>query len=429
MRVSSSQMSHNYLRQLNKVYDEQMKWTEKMDGSNIHRPSDDPVQCVRTMTYTTSLVQNEQYKQNLNDANSWMKATDTSMVQMKSILETISEKTSQASNSYLGQDDLDAIAKEVDELINEMNSLANGQLGDRYLFGGQADKTKPYGESFVVKDKADLKTLNDDQAKAFGTDHLFVMQDQNSDSKYYLDLATGNIYDQDYVDKGYKDKDKDTAKIGNIGSLGSVEANFVMGSETPGAVTVDPEKAGTVLAGSALNNVHTININGKNVDLKLSTSDQTVVRYYGDTNKISMPVQNGGAVPDSDSVNVNGEDLFGTDIFGNVGSELINNLYSIRDHMRAGDVKWLSNDGMQLAENANNHMLNAETEIGSRMQAYTMLENMMDNNNTVIQKDITDASAAKVDEVITQMRMSDVIYRMSLSVAGKILPPSLADYM
>lgn len=422
MRVSSNQMSQNYLRQLNKVYNEQMKWNEKMDGSNIHRPSDDPVQCVRTMTYTASLTQNEQYTQNLNDANSWMKATDTSMVQMSDILKTISEKTSQAANSYLGQDDLNAIAKEVDELINEMLSLSNGQLGDRYIFAGQADKTKPYGDSFVVKDKADLKVLDGDQAKVFGTEQLFVLNDQNSDAKYYLDLSTGNIYDQDYVDKGYKDKGKEAGKVGSIGSLGDVKDNFVMASE-------DPEKAGTVKGGPLADLISITTADGDALDLKLSTSDQTVVRYYGDTNKISMPVQNGGAVPDSDSVNVNGEDLFGTDIFGNVGSELINNLYSIRDHMRSGDVKWLSGDGMQRAEDANNHMLNAETEIGSRMQAYTMLENMMNNNNTVIQKDITDASAAKVDEVITQMRMSDVIYRMSLSVAGKILPPSLVDYI
>lgn len=422
MRVSSNQMSQNYLRQLNKVYNEQMKWNEKMDGSNIHRPSDDPVQCVRTMTYTASLTQNEQYTQNLNDANSWMKATDTSMVQMSDILKTISEKTSQAANSYLGQDDLNAIAKEVDELINEMLSLSNGQLGDRYIFAGQADKTKPYGDSFVVKDKADLKVLDGDQAKVFGTEQLFVLNDQNSDAKYYLDLSTGNIYDQDYVDKGYKDKGKEAGKVGSIGSLGDVKDNFVMASE-------DPEKAGTVKGGRLANTISITTADGDALDLKLSTSDQTVVRYYGDTNKISMPVQNGGAVPDSDSVNVNGEDLFGTDIFGNVGSELINNLYSIRDHMRSGDVKWLSGDGMQRAEDANHHMLNAETEIGSRMQAYTMLENMMNNNNTVIQKDITDASAAKVDEVITQMRMSDVIYRMSLSVAGKILPPSLVDYI
>ena len=424
MRVSSSQMSRNYLRQLNRVYDEQMKWNEKMDGDNIHRPSDDPVQCVRTMTYTTSLTQNVQYKQNLNDANSWMKSTDTSMIQMSDILKTISEKTSQAANSYLSQDDLNAVAKEVDELINEMNSLANGQLGDRYLFGGQADKTKPYGESFVVNDKADIKTLDRDQADVFGTDTLFVLKDQNSDSKYYLDLATGNIYDQDYVDKGYKDENKENGKVGTTTAFGAVKDNFVMASDAPDAW----KTAGTV-KNPALNNTMYVTVNGQTLDLKLSTSDQTVVHYYGDTNKISMPVQNGGAVPASDSVNINGEDLFGTDIFGNVGSELMNNLYAIRDHMKAGDIKWLSSDGMQLAENANNHMLNAETEIGSRMQAYTMLENMMDNNNTVIQKDITDASAAKVDEVITQLRMSDVIYRMSLSVAGKILPPSLADYM
>ena len=56
MRISSGFMSHSYLVQLNKTYAKQAKLLEQSDGNAIHRPSDNPVQCVRTMTFKSSLA-------------------------------------------------------------------------------------------------------------------------------------------------------------------------------------------------------------------------------------------------------------------------------------------------------------------------------------------------------------------------------------
>lgn len=427
MRVGSLQMSQDYLRRLNKAYDKVMDWNEKLDGENLHRPSDDPVQCVRTMRYTQNLVQNEQYAQNLKDAQSWMKSTDNALGQMVDLLKTVTERTNEGANSYLSEADSKAIGMEINEIINQMLSLGNSQLGDRYLFSGQADKTKPYNDPYVVEDKADLKALDDEQSTAFGTDQLFVLNDQNGGDKYYLDINTGNIYDADYVKSGYKENGDATAgAIAHSDDLqGDVDTFFITAGDT-----VAPETVGQAKSDGALADALTVTTaDGRSLTLKLSTSDQTVVSYYGDANKISMVVQTGEAVPANDSVNANGIDIFGTDVFGNKGSQVINDLYAIRDHLNACDAEWLSDDGIQRAENIYNQVLNAETTIGSRMETYNMLESMMDSNNAVIQTDITNASAAKMDEVIVQLTTSDVIYRMSLSVSSKILPPSLADYL
>lgn len=152
-------MSHSYLVQLNKSYTKQAKLLEQSDGNAIHRPSDNPVQCVRTMAFKTSLEENDQYTQNLDDAISWMKQSDNALVNMTDLLKTIKEKVSQAANSTNTDSDFVAISKEVEETLNQIRSLSNSQIGDRYVFSGQKDKTMPYSENLTTVTSADVKTV------------------------------------------------------------------------------------------------------------------------------------------------------------------------------------------------------------------------------------------------------------------------------
>ncbi len=427
-------MSNNYLRQLNNAYGRQQKLMEKTDGSDLHRPSDNPVNCVRTMLFTNSLVQNEQYTSNLKDAVSWMKSTDSSMSQIAEQLKTIVERTVQSANSTQTTSDLQATAKEVNELINQITAVANGQLGDRYLFSGQSDKVRPYpsdAEGVVtttVENKADLKSLDEDQKRAFGADALFVMKGSDGNT-YYANPSTGDVYEESYVNGKFREETPDKASIGKI-TTGLFDKKGVTGDSqtyknfnTSGQyvdATGNPVTAPTVTITKK---------DASTLDLDLATSTKTVVKYNGDLNKISMPIQNGGAKPESDSVNMTGNDLFGTDIFGGQGSSLLNDLYEIRDKMNSGDTKWLASNGITLANNAHDYMVNKETEIGGRLSAYAMTEAIFENNNTVITGDISTVSDSKVDEVITNLQMAETVYRLSLSVGSKILPPSLADYL
>ena len=418
MRVSSTMMTGNYMKQLNRSYEKQSKLMEQGDGLRIHRPSDDPVQFVRSMTFKSSLSQNEQYTQSLKDAVSWMKTSDGAMINMTDILKTISEKTLAAANETNTTEDMKKIAQEIDGLIEQLVTLGNTQLGDRYVFAGQADKTQPFviGE---VKDKADVKTLDDKQLEVFGTNQMIQMEDADHNI-FYWDEKTGNLYSKDYVDTGYKkvlsdnadksvDEIKQAVQNGNSGNFnGKIKDIF----NTKGQVT------GTYTAATN---------DGKN--LTFTTSDKRVVTYTGDDIKISMPIQNGDATPRRDSVNVTGGDLFGRDIFGGVGSSLMNDLYEISNHMKSGDSNWLSGDGVKLSENAYNQMLQGQTEIAARTQTYNSTLDIFESQNTIITSDLTNASASDIAALSIELMTAQTLYNMSLSLGSKILPQSLSDYL
>ena len=399
-------MSHSYLVQLNKSYTKQAKLLEQSDGNAIHRPSDNPVQCVRTMAFKTSLEENEQYTQNLDDAISWMKQSDNALVNMTDLLKTIKEKVSQAANSTNTDSDFVAISKEVEETLNQIRSLSNSQIGDRYVFSGQKDKTMPYSDNLTTVTSADVKTVDRTQlttaqltnigAPTSRADQFIVVKDATNNTRY-VNTDNGNILDQDF----------------NV-------VDTVNG--------FSPTWTSTTFQPTGVPNSATITDTGGNT-YTIQTSPKQVATYNGDDNKISMVIKPGEVNSANDSVNLTGSDIFGDNIFGGKGTSLIDDLMVIKDKIKAGDVAWLSDDGMTLAGKLTDQVINAQVETSTRQASYQMAKTMMESKNTTIKDDINTASAANIPKLITDMQMAETVYRLSLSVGSKIIPPSLADYL
>ncbi|MEG6585001.1 flagellar hook-associated protein FlgL [Dendrosporobacter sp. 1207_IL3150] len=145
MRITNNTITYNFLTSLNKSLERQNKIQEQLsDGKMLHRPSDDPVKTIRSLRFNSNLVQNEQFTQNLKDAKSWMETTDNAMSDLSSIMINIKELVVQASNGTNPQDAVQTIGKSVDNLINQIVTLGNTKIGDRYVFSGQMDKTQPF---------------------------------------------------------------------------------------------------------------------------------------------------------------------------------------------------------------------------------------------------------------------------------------------
>ena len=406
MRISSGFMSHSYLVQLNKTYAKQAKLLEQSDGNAIHRPSDNPVQCVRTMTFKNSLAENEQYTQNLDDALSWMKQSDDTLVNMTDLLKTIKEKVSQAANSTNTDSDFAAISKEIEETINQVRNLSNSQIGDRFLFSGQKDKTMPYSENLTTVTSADVKTVDRTQLSATQLTNIgaptsradqFVVVKDAANNTRYVNVDNGNILDQDFN-----------------------------GVDTVNGFS--PTWTSMTFQSNGVPNSATITDNGGNT-YTIQTSSKQVATYNGDDNKISMVIKPGEVNSANDSVNLTGSDIFGDNIFGGKGTSLIDDLMVIKDKIKSGDVDWLGDDGMTLAGKLHDQVVNAQVETSTRQASYQMAKTMMESKNTTIKDDINTASAANIPKLITDMQMAETVYRLSLSVGSKIIPPSLADYL
>ena len=179
-----------------------------------------------------------------------------------------------------------------------------------------------------------------------------------------------------------------------------------------------------------------VSVNGENTTLNFTTIAQHVVTYSGDDNHISMVKLNGATDTRSDVVNLTGQDIFGVDIFddewsGNEksGTAMLNNMITVYVKTDACDAHWLSSDGITLADVAHSTLNIAQTTLGARMQLYGNVEDMLDNQSAIITGDITDLSGTDVAELATQLMELTTIYNLALSLGGRVLPQSLADYL
>ena len=434
MRMGSMQFMGNYQIALNNAYQKQAKLFEQADGSSLHRASDNPMNYYKLLRYNISDSENTQYRDNIKTASAWMKNSDSVMVHMTEIMQTMKEKSVDAANSTNIDDDYAAIYKELNADMQELVSVANTQIGDRYLFSGQKDLTKPFELSIEVYDRGLAKTLDTSQATFFkGSDadyntELFQMLELERDGEtYYFDTESGNVFTKDFVDSGYKKMIsqgytyiEDAGELVNEGIADTFDGDFKVSDYFT--------NQGLLRDG----NLVTIGDN----DYTFKTIKQNIVTYNGDENLISMVKLNGATDPTSDTVNSTGGRMFGSDIFDNEesgnevsGTAMINQLLCVCSKVEGCDTAWMSSDGVTIADVAHATLVVEETRVGARQQLYQGVESMLEIQGDNITEDITNVSGADIAQLATQLMQMTTLYNLSLSIGGRILPQSLADYL
>ena len=447
IRISSNYMVQRYQRDLNELDYTKSKLMEQGDGSKLHRPSDNSVDYSRYMRYTVSDGENDRYQSSVKAGISWMNTTQTALSGIEDIQKTFKAKTIQAASDDKDEKsgDWPAIAREMKAGIQQIVSLGNTQLGDRYVFAGQADLKQPFSLSSEsdLKHRGLAKTLDDRQAAFFNNAtnnnsadflHQMLTLDGSDGNTYYLNTLTGDIYTKKFVQEGYKDAiasgqtTVSTAdRVGNI----TTGANFVSSHfKNTGEIVNDPVGA----PGKGANWSDSTAVPG--VTLKFSTVRQQIASYNGDLRYISMVKQNGSTEPTADTVNKTGTDLFGHDIFddgnsGNTasGTAMLNNMLTVYAKTNACDAHWISSDGVSIADAANQVTLQAHTETGARTGLYNDMTDILTNHKENITRDITNVSSADVAELATKLMQQQTIMSMSLAMGSRILPLSLVDYL
>lgn len=443
-RMSSIQFMTNYQSSLNKTYQKQAKLLEQGDGSSIHRGSDDPVAYSKLLRYKVSADENEQYTKNVKTATAWMQTTDGALTHIAEITKTFKEKTVEAATDVNNEKDFDAIAKEMWAMIEEIYATSKTQHDGRYVFSGQRDQTEPFTLSTTTQERAVTKTLDDSQKSFFLGNYLsdtetndsvyqFVeLKNSSSGATYYLDFYNAKLYTEDLVTSGYKDYMSQ-----GINAASDVTVGVATVSESANTQYLNLgdffTNQGTLTGSSSVS----LYVDGVLTSFEIQTSPQQMVKYHGDGNYISMVKMNGATDTASDIVNSCGQDLFGSDIFDGSGSgygtpsgsSMINCMLTVYNKVKSGDVKWLCDDGMTLADAANATVTMAQTTIGARLELYTSVNEMLDNQSDNITEEITNVSGTDVAKLATDLMEMTTLYNMALALGGRVLPQSLADYL
>lgn len=149
MRVTQSMLSNNMLRNLSNNYNKMGKLQDQLTTQKrITRPSDDPVVAMLGLGYRDSLNKVQQYSRNISEATNWLDSTDDAISQGVKVLQRIRELTVQASNGTYEEGQRGAIAVEVDQLKEQLETIAQTQVGGKYIFNGENTNKAPAAGNF-----------------------------------------------------------------------------------------------------------------------------------------------------------------------------------------------------------------------------------------------------------------------------------------
>ena len=86
MRITSSMLSSNYLKNVSKNMNYiQTLQSQLSTGKEISKPSDDPYKASRIVKMYADISSNEQYNDNITDVTNFLDVTDTSITQMSNL--------------------------------------------------------------------------------------------------------------------------------------------------------------------------------------------------------------------------------------------------------------------------------------------------------------------------------------------------------
>lgn len=145
MRITNPMVTRNYTKGLhsNRGMLDQYA-TQIYSGRKFNKMSEDTAAGVRAMQVRRNISRIDGYIDNVKSSQSYLKAAETTMIQVSSLSHSFSEKFIQGMNGTEGDDERDIIAAELEKLQEELLSLANGRFSDRYMFGGTNTVTQPF---------------------------------------------------------------------------------------------------------------------------------------------------------------------------------------------------------------------------------------------------------------------------------------------
>lgn len=110
----------------------------------ITKPSDNPVNNVEALQIINRNKDNNQYIKNADFALLQLSVTENSLSEVTDIISKAKELAIGQASDFYGPDVRKNVSKEVKQLRNQLLSIANRRLGQRYIFGGHKTNTPPF---------------------------------------------------------------------------------------------------------------------------------------------------------------------------------------------------------------------------------------------------------------------------------------------
>jgi flagellar hook-associated protein 3 FlgL len=161
MRITTSMVHRSVLSDLNSLSDKLAQTQERAaSGKQITRPSDDPYGASRAMGLRSALAANSAYKGSIEDAEDWQNSTESALDSITQYVHRANDLLLEGSSDTADATSRNALADEIDQVIQGVKESANASYGGKYLFSGTSTSTPAYAQGADDTYKGDQGGLN-----------------------------------------------------------------------------------------------------------------------------------------------------------------------------------------------------------------------------------------------------------------------------
>ncbi len=411
-RVSTN-MSNNdmqyYLRMRNsEMNDLQNKMGEQ---TRIHELRDDPVAAAHSVRYLSKLNRMQRYTRNIDSVLGENKVAEGYMKSANNILQRVRSLAIQGANDTYTTGEKRIMGNEVNELLNELVSIANAKTPDgTSMFAGDRTHTEafrvlsshvPEANGNVITAVEYRGTINSPKVEisdgsytdnGFAGDRIFWAEQQqiiaDKDAQRYVATADSRIrIDNAYINiKAGDNVYALIAKINNSdaavkASIDPVKNSLVLETTTPHQIWLEDGKGGTVLK-----------------DLGL----------IADTGKPPY--------------NINRDAVVG-------GGSLFDMIINMRDQLYKGNTLAIGSSGLKGITQAQDNLIGSISKLGAKNERLQTVSERLANEIPEVQDRNSKETDIDMTKAITDLKMLEYTHKAALQTASRILQPTLLDFL
>jgi len=363
-------------------------------GRRINHMSDAPADAYRLLGLKSQEAKLTNYKENLVEiintfemASSIVQSMTTELVETKTLL-------TQVSGGLYGANGRQRMAESLDDHLEQMVLLVNSKHINQYLFSGSESNQVPYTVTRNTSGQITAVTY------------------QGSQNQRTVETAPGVETDMYWVAEDLFSSNSRENPI------------FVLDNTGAGIGSGTASASGDVWL--------TVTENGASYDLSIDGGTAVTVSDYADTTNIPVTDANGKTL----YVDASNITEAGTDVISIPGSyNAFDTLISIRNALEndsdlpeyqlqevlTGAIDWVT----ELHE----RLLQSSGSIGSKTGYMENLRDILENMTFDVQEEKQMLQDADIAQIAIDLSRHNVLYEMSLSVAGKLMSMTLLDFL
>lgn len=361
-------------------------------GSRINRASDDPSSAFRILGLNSEQKLLGNYIDNIAQSISTLDISYSVIGAISSIISGEKVNLTQIASGSYTQESRERLAEEVDGMLEQMVSLANTKYMDQYLFGGGNTSTAPYA---VQRSNGEITSVT------------YQGSSDDRDIEVAPGVETNVFYSGDDIFRS--DSRSTPIFLGDTGAAAGTGTSNVRGDVW---LTVT-------------------DLGGGNYRLSIDDGVTTVDTDGTDTN---LAVENAGG--EVLYVDTTGIDSAGIDMVRVPGTyDIFNTFISLRNILKNDKgfsdsrVVELINSSMESLNELENYLVQKSVSMGYKIGFLESLRDSLEDIKFSTEDEAVTLQQADIAQIAIDISRREVMYQMSLSVAGRLLSLSLLDFI